>query len=403
MQIRRRFAVLVAVTVLAPAVIAADITHSLAVRTVARVETVGAASARWEVTLAGVGVIALVAAFALLAAFLNADAVAEPMQRLADSAAQIAAGSMADPSIVPAEDEVWAVSAAFTTMQAQLVGALRELRRAGVQIGSTTEEIVATSSRYEAGAADQASSLNETSATTEELARSARQMAENATSVSALAQKTWESAQGAQQSAVAFAEAMGRMRQDNQAIASSVGRLSLRVQQIGRIVEFINGVADKSDLLALNAELEGTKAGEVGRGFSLVAAEMRRLAENVLESTNEIEELIEEIRGATAATVEATEGGLRAAEGGSGIGEAVAESLLQITGLAEQTSEAVKAISVATQHQQEGTDQLAQAMSEILRVTHQSLQATKQVTAANVDLASLARELKGVVERFQVG
>jgi methyl-accepting chemotaxis protein len=123
----------------------------------------------------------------------------------------------------------------------------------------------------------------------------------------------------------------------------------------------------------------------------------------VLESTNEIEELIEEIRGATAAAVDATEGGLRAAEGGAGIGDAVAESLKQITGLAEQTSEAVKAISLATHHQQEGTDQLAQAMSDILRVTHQSLQATKQVTAANVDLASLARELKGVVERFQVG
>jgi methyl-accepting chemotaxis protein len=411
MQIRRRLSVLVALTVLVPALVAADVTHSLAQRAVARVAAVGEAasqraaaeSARWEVALAGAGLLALVAAFAVLAAFLNGDAVAEPMQRLADSAAQIAAGSMADPTIVPAEDEIWAVSAAFTTMQAQLVGALRELRRAGVQIGSTTEEIVATSSRYEAGAADQASSLNETSATTEELARSARQMAENATSVSTLAQKTWESASGAQQSAVAFAEAMGRMRHDNQAIAGAVSRLSLRVQQIGRIVEFINGVADKSDLLALNAELEGTKAGEVGRGFSLVAAEMRRLAENVLESTNEIEELIEEIRGATAAAVDATEGGLRAAEGGAGVGDAVAESLEQITALAERTSEAVKAISVATQHQQEGTDQLAQAMSDILRVTHQSLQATKQVTAANVDLASLARELKGVVERFQVG
>ncbi|MFP2902888.1 methyl-accepting chemotaxis protein, partial [Corallococcus sp. 4LFB] len=68
---------------------------------------------------------------------------------------------------------------------------------------------------------------------------------------------------------------MSRMRQDNQAIGSAVARLNKRVQQIGKIVEFINGVADKSDLLALNAELEGTKAGEVGRGFSLVAAEMR--------------------------------------------------------------------------------------------------------------------------------
>ena len=86
-------------------------------------------------------------------------------------------------------------------------------------------------------------------------------------------------------------------------------RLNKRVQQIGKVVEFINEIADKSDLLALNAELEGTKAGEVGRGFSLVAAEMRRLAENVITSTRAIEQLIEEIRDATNAAVMATEAG----------------------------------------------------------------------------------------------
>ena len=93
---------------------------------------------------------------------------------------------------------------------------------------------------------------------------------------------------------------MARMRAGQPGHRRGGGRsCNKRVQQIGKIVEFINGVADKSDLLALNAELEGTKAGEVGRGFSLVAAEMRRLAENVLESTKEIEGLIEEIREAT--------------------------------------------------------------------------------------------------------
>ena len=147
---------------------------------------------------------------------------------------------------------------------------------------------------------------------------------------------------------------MGRMRQDNQAIAEAVDRLNKRVQQIGKIVEFINGVADKSDLLALNAELEGTKAGEVGRGFSLVAAEMRRLAENVLESTKEIEGLIEEIREATArrgrrpprAGVRATAAGTALAQPGH------PRRLEQIVDLAGQTSDAVRAISLATQQQQ---------------------------------------------------
>ena len=195
---------------------------------------------------------------------------------------------------------------------------------------------------------------------------------------------------------------MSRMRHDNQAIASAVTRLNKRVQQIGKIVEFINGVADKSDLLALNAELEGTKAGEVGRGFSLVAAEMRRLAENVLESTKEIEGLIEEVREASRAAVAATEGGVRATDTGTSLAQQVTESLKQILDLAGQTSDAVRSISLATQQQQTGTDQLADTMADILRITQQSLNATKQVSTANGDLLVLALDLRGVVERFQI-
>jgi methyl-accepting chemotaxis protein len=175
------------------------------------------------------------------------------------------------------------------------------------------------------------------------------------------------------------------------------------VQQIGKIVEFINGVADKSDLLALNAELEGTKAGEVGRGFSLVAAEMRRLAENVLESTKEIEGLIEEVREASRAAVAATDGGVRATDTGTSLAQQVTESLKQIVDLAGQTSDAVRSISLATQQQQTGTDQLADTMADILRITQQSLNATKQVSTANGDLLVLALDLRNVVEQFEIG
>ncbi len=96
---------------------------------------------------------------------------------------------MSRPRIIPAEDEVWSVSAAFSTMRAHLADVLAQLQRAGSRIGSTTEEILFTSTRYEAGAAEQASSLDETSATTEELARSARQIAENAGSVAEIAHR----------------------------------------------------------------------------------------------------------------------------------------------------------------------------------------------------------------------
>jgi methyl-accepting chemotaxis protein len=357
----------------------------------------------WDALLAGGVLVVLVFGLALTTAWLGGTLLGRPLRELSGEARRIAEGDLASPAVVPAEDEIWDVSAAFTTMRTHLADVMSQLQRAGAQISATTEEILSTSGRYEAGAAEQASSLDETSATTEELARSARQIAENAGSVAEIAHRTLGAAQQGQGSAEAFLGSMARMRQDNGAIASAVVRLNKRVQQIGKIVEFINGVADKSDLLALNAELEGTKAGEVGRGFSLVAAEMRRLAENVLESTKEIEGLIEEVREASAAAVSATEGGVRAVETGTTLAQQVSESLRQIVDLAGQTSDSVRSISLATQQQQTGTDQLADAMADILRITQQSLNATKQVSTANTDLLVLARDLRGVVERFQIG
>ena len=132
----------------------------------------------------------LVFALALTTAYLGGTLVGRPIRQLADEARRIADGNLATPRLIPAEDEVWAVSAAFAMMRAHLADVLSQLQRAGAQISATTEEILATSGRYEAGAAEQASSLDETSATTEELARSARQIAENAGSVAEIAQQT---------------------------------------------------------------------------------------------------------------------------------------------------------------------------------------------------------------------
>lgn len=362
-----------------------------------------ALAARRDLTRRAFSVTALVAFFALLMARQAGKALAAPLRRLVDEANRLSRGELGNARFIAAEAESWAVTSGFTLMQARLHDAILQLKGAGQRIGVTTQHLLGTSARYETGATQQAASLNETSATTEELAQSARQISHNATAVTEIAGKTLDAVRAGQQAAEDFARAVDRMKHDNQSITEAVVRLQKRVQQIGRIVEFINTVADRSDLLALSAELEGTKAGEVGRGFTLVAGEMRRLAENVIESTNEIEELITEIREATRATVSATEVGLARTEGGMALAGDVARSLDAVVDLARRTSDAVRAITLATQQQQTGTDQLAEAMADILGTTQQGLAATRQLTSANQDLMGLAKDLDGLVGHFKVG
>jgi len=409
-NLRRRLLTFTAIAVLCPSIFILDVSIARAVRVMdeileaqgreAQEAVVARASSEQNLSLG------LLSGFVILlvlgTAYAAGVALSEPLRAITEDATRIAKGDLRPPWVILAEDEVWAAAAAFVQMQAQLGQALAQMRRAGEQISTTTEQLVATSTEQESGADEQSSSLNETSATTEELARSAQQIAGNAESVAGIAERTFAAAQGGQRNAAAFLTAMQRMKQDNQSIADAVVRLNKRVQQIGKVVEFINEIADKSDLLALNAELEGTKAGEVGRGFSLVAAEMRRLAENVIRSTRTIEQLIEEIRDATHAAVMATEAGLKTTEAGTLLAAQVDESLSLILELARQTSHAVRSISLATQQQQTGTDQLAAAMGDILRVTEQNAAATKQMVAANSDLSTLARDLKLVVEHFQL-
>lgn len=409
-QLRVRLIIFMSIAVLTPAVLAADLAISKSnavfeqvLKTKDRQAQRAAVDSAAKADLLSIVVLAaFVIALTLFETVLAARALSQPMSRMRDEAAQVASGEVKEVALIPCEDELWFAAASFSGMQGQLKAVLERLQHAGSKLSSGSTQLVSSTVANEEGAAEQAASLNETSATTEELARSARQIAENAAAVAEIAQRTYAAAQHGQKSSDAFQQSMAKMRSGNQAIADSVVKLNKRVQQIGKIVEFINELADKSDLLALNAELEGNKAGEVGRGFSLVAAEMRRLAENVLTSTREIERLIHEVRDATNAAVMATEAGVKATDAGALLATRVSANLTQILDLARQTSDSVRAISLATQQQQTGTDQLASAMAEILRVTEQSAQASRQMADANQDLSSLSTELSKVVQRFKV-
>ncbi len=275
-------------------------------------------------------------------------------------------------------------------------------REASLQISSSASEVLAAATQNEASTTQQASAIHETTATMEELKGASKQIADNAQTVAGIAEQTLAATRQGEGAIRAFLEAMEKVRHNAVEVDEAIGRLSRRVERIGTVVEVIDEIADRSDLLALNAALEGAKAGEAGRGFSIVAAEMRRLAENVLESTKEIKNLITEIRESTHAAKEASDGNKRMAAEGEKLGSAAIGSVSSILHGAEETVAASRVIHLATQQQRSATEQVVTSMSEVEEATRQAQAGSRQATGAAAELSRLAERLADLVKRFKL-
>ncbi len=278
---------------------------------------------------------------------------------------------------------------------------VREINEAALRLSSSANQVLAASTQHETSSTEQAAAIHETTATMEELKHASAQIAENAGAVARVAEQTLGAARAGRGAISEFIQAMQQIRNDGVAVAESIAKLSKRVERIGTVVEVIDEIADRSDLLALNAALEGSRAGEAGKGFSIVAAEMRRLAENVLDSTKEIKNLITEIREATAAAHAAAEASKVATESGERLGSVAAQAVEGILAGVQETSDAARVINLATQQQRTATEQVVASMAEIEDVTRQTTQASKQATGAAAELTQLAGRLAELIKRFK--
>lgn len=269
------------------------------------------------------------------------------------------------------------------------------------KLSTSATQVLASSTQHETSSTEQAAAIHETTATMEELKHASGQIAENAGSVARVAEETLGAARAGRGAISEFIQGMQQIRSDGAAVAESIGKLSKRVERIGTVVEVIDEIADRSDLLALNAALEGSRAGEAGKGFSIVAAEMRRLAENVLESTKEIKSLITEIREATVAAARAAETSKVATESGEKLGSVAAQSVEGILAGVQETSDAARVINLATQQQRTATEQVVSSMAEVEDVTRRTAFASKQATNAASQLNQLAYRLAELIRRFE--
>jgi methyl-accepting chemotaxis protein len=292
---------------------------------------------------------------------------------------------------------------AFNAMAESLSHLVGKIKKATIQMASASAEILAASRQAEKGSAEQASSINETTTTMDELLSASKQIASSADAVAKIAEKTLTAAKAGEESVKQNLDGMKEISRINEQTADTILQLSQRNQEIGNIVDLIDEIADKSDLLALNAAIEGAKAGEAGKGFAVVATEMRSLAEKVVSSTKEIKAIISEIQKASHQSVLATESQGKATLRGTSMATRTGERLTEILQLVEQTTEAAKQISLSTQHQRTGTEQVVQSMAEIAKIAKANVAGASQTTASTSQLAALADELKQAVTQFRLG
>jgi methyl-accepting chemotaxis protein len=333
-----------------------------------------------------------------LTALFLASSTAVPVVRVSNALACVGQGEVSAAPKVPVyhQDEVGALAQNYNNMLDQLrllaqrtnevskgaldvdfeargdlgeafrgqVTSLREIvghiAQSASQLAGAASEMYAAAQEQEAAAQQQSVGVEEVSRTMESLLAAATHVTESTLNVLNRAERT---------------------RETTSRTVERITDLSAHANRIGEILETIREIADRSDLLALNASLEGTRAGEAGRGFALVAAEMRKLAERVTASVIDIKKLVSDVRSSVSATVLATEESSRLAEG---------------------TTESARQINLVTQQQRSGTEQAGQSMRDVASMITQSLAATQQVRSLAEDLKGQADNLNTLVSRFRL-
>ncbi|MFZ4394566.1 MAG: methyl-accepting chemotaxis protein [Kiritimatiellia bacterium] len=291
---------------------------------------------------------------------------------------------------------------AFAAMVTNLRSLTGEITEAVNVLGSASNEIVASTSQLAASATETATAVTETTTTVEEVKQTAQVSSQKAKSVSESAQKSAHISQAGRKSADEMIESMKRIHQQMSSIADSMVRLSEQTQAIGQIIAAVDDLAAQSNLLAVNAAIEAAKAGEQGKGFTVVAQEVKSLAEQSKQATAQVRTILNDIQKAAGAAVMATEQGTKAVEAGVKQSAQAGESIQALTDSVTESAQAATQIAASSQQQLIGVDQVASAMESIKQATAQNVAGAKQMETSARNLNDVGRKLKQLIERYKV-
>lgn len=277
-----------------------------------------------------------------------------------------------------------------------------EINRATEQVTSATSVAQGTSEQLLNAAETQSAQITQTTEAVNDMTRSILQVSSNAAQASQVAQRSLEAAIQGSQAVQNTISGMNEIRTQIQETSKRIKRLGESSQEISEIVELISDITEQTNILALNAAIQAASAGEAGRGFTVVAEEVQRLAERSSEATKQISAIVKTIQtdthGAVAAMEKSTEGVVE----GARVADAAGQALNEIETVTTNLARLIQSISTATNAQTESATTVANNMQMIQEITTQTTQGTKLTADSVGQLTSLAEELRDSVAGFKL-
>jgi methyl-accepting chemotaxis protein PixJ len=293
------------------------------------------------------------------------------------------------------DDPVGRIARIVNKMFDDFTAMIVQVKRMGLSVSSSATEILAAAEQIAAGAQRQAEEITKNSSAVEEMAASMNQVSRNAEMSAESARRALGRAEHGDRAMADTAEAMRRINAAVQQTSGKMHSLGTRSTEISEIITLIEEIAAQTNLLSLNAAIEAAHAGEAGAGFSVVADEIRRLAQRSSKATKDVGNLIKAIQTETAQAITAMEAGLAEANNGSVLADQASHALQDMSAAVRESSELMQEISAASEEQARVTRDLAMAMQTISSIT-------LETTAGTHETAQTIQSMVGQVEQLNV-
>lgn len=345
----------------------------------------------------------IIAAFVCvgLAGFLIQRSITGPLEQFKRFVTSVGEGDLRQKSSMRAGDELGDLAQNLNHMVTGLKQVALETRAATENLNASTMEILASAKEQAASTAEQAAAVQQTNVTMQEISQSGVQIAERAKQVSTAAESTSIASRSGVDAVHNTNRTMESIREQAEAVAENVVMLSEKTQAVGEIVATVNDIAEQSHLLALNAAIEAAAAGEHGRSFSVVASEIKNLADQSKAATIQVRSILGDIQKGINNSVMLTEEAVKRVESGKEQANVAAGTIAGMSDSIQQSVQAFQQIVAGTNQQQIGFEQVKQAVKNIGQASDQTATTTRQLERAASNLAALGEQLRKSVDRYR--
>jgi methyl-accepting chemotaxis protein WspA len=328
-------------------------------------------------------------------------ALIRPLKTLASSAKHLTLGDLSTRVPIYSDDEVGQVSMAFNQIAESFQELISQFQRAGIQLTTSTTQIAATAKEQEATVVEQEATTKQIAATAREISSTAKDFAKTMNEVSNTAEQTSVLATQGKAGLNQMESIMRQMVEASANIASKLAVLNEKASTITSVITTISKVADQTNLLSLNASIEAEKAGEHGRSFSVIAREIRRLADQTANATLDIEKMVNEMVSAVSAGVMGVDKFTEEIHTGVAQASTVSEQLSKIIEQVQQQTTSFESVNQGMQAQTLGAEQINESINQLSESAQQTTESIRQFHRAIEQLNNAAKEMQGAVAKIK--